>query len=603
MKLGLLDFAVVGVYFILFFWMGLYLSRRGKKNLADFFLSDRKLSWWLAGTSMVATTFAADTPLAVTELVARHGVAGNWLWWSMALSGGLTVFFFAPLWRRSAVLTDLEFVELRYSGGAAAFLRGFRALYLGVLVNCIIMGWVHLGMMKILGGTLGIPKWTTLVVCLGLTVFYSSLAGLTGVVVTDVVQFVIAMAGSVILACVGWRAAGGWGWIGSAIAQTPALTGQAAYGSFEKMIRFWPDGTSVWMLPLVTFAVYLTVNWWASWYPGAEPGGGGYVAQRILATRTEREGLLATLWFNCAHYALRPWPWIVAALASIAIYGNRILDPSTGKPDAAMGYVKLMADFLPPGWIGVLLSSFLAAYMSTISTHLNWGSSYVIHDFYRRFLSPKSTEEKCLLVGRFTILFLAVCSLGVAYGMDRITRGWEILMLLGAGTGPVYILRWYWWRVNAWSEISAMSGALFSSLFLRYGLGWESQTPQGFAWTLAVTTGLTTILWLAVTLWTSPEPQERLERFYRLVRPAGPGWNPVRKTLLQACPDAVASVETSLVEPFMQWLTGCVFIYTALFGIGSVIFGKYLQSCLWFVPAVLSAAWLWRNLLREPAPQ
>lgn len=519
---------------------------------------------------MVATTFAADTPLAITELVARHGVAGNWLWWSMAAGGMLTVFGFAPLWWRSGVFTDVEFTEFRYAGKPAAFLRGFRALYFGILVNAVIMGWVHLGMVKILGGTLGIGKISALLICFVLTVAYSTLAGLWGVAVTDAFQFVIAMFGTILLAIFGLRAVGGWSQMLELVGRVAPPDSLIAYGSSEKVLAFFPDGSQPWMLPGLTLAVFLFVNWWASWYPGAEPGGGGYIAQRIFSCRNEREGLLATLWFNVAHYAVRPWPWIVAALCSVALYANRIVDPATGRADPALGYVRLMAEVLPAGFRGVLLAAFGAAYMSTISTQLNWGASYLVHDFYRRFIKTSEPERHYVQVAKCSTIGLALVSLVVAYLMHQITHGWEFLFLLGAGTGSVYLLRWYWWRVNAWSEISAMIAALVVSVGLRLLPGWETQTPGGFALTLVLTVALTTIVWVSVTFWTPPEPHQTLAVFCARVRPAGPGWN-------RLCG---VSQGPPLRWLALQWGVATLLVYAFLFGIGLAIYGKRFQSVL-----------------------
>ncbi|HEX8337406.1 MAG TPA: hypothetical protein VF621_11795, partial [Pyrinomonadaceae bacterium] len=351
MKLNLLDWLIIAAYFALSLAIGLYYARRAGRSTEEYFLSNRSMPWWLAGTSMVATTFAADTPLAVTEMVARNGVAGNWLWWSMLAGGMLTVFFFARLWRRARVMTDVEFAELRYSGRPAAFLRGFRALYLGLPINLIIMGWVNLGMAKVLSGTLGLAKWQALALCLGITFLYSTLSGFWGVVVTDAVQFVIAMAGSIALAVFALGAVGGVGALKEGLARATPAGGGAPVG--PEALSLWSDGGEPWMLPLLTLAVYLCVNWWASWYPGSEPGGGGYVAQRMFSARDEKHSLLATLWFTVAHYALRPWPWILVALCSLVLYpAGTTVNPETGEPDAAFGYVRVMTDFLPVGWRG-----------------------------------------------------------------------------------------------------------------------------------------------------------------------------------------------------------------------------------------------------------
>ncbi|HXG95278.1 MAG TPA: sodium:solute symporter family protein [Blastocatellia bacterium] len=606
MKLTAIDWVIIASYFLLSLAVGLYYTRRASRSVSEFFLSDRSMPWWLAGTSMVATTFAADTPLAVTEMVAKNGVAGNWLWWSLLASGMLTVFFFARLWRRAEVMTDVEFAEIRYSGRPAAFLRGFRALYLGLPVNLIIMGWVNLGMAKVLGATLGIAKLQALGLCLGITFLYSILSGLWGVVVTDAVQFVIAMIGSIALAFFALDAVGG---IAGLKAQLGAVTppgGSAPFGDSEKVLAILPDGSALWMLPLLTLAVYLGVNWWASWYPGAEPGGGGYIAQRIFSAKNEKHGVFATLWFNVAHYALRPWPWVIVALCSLVLVHNGafdIINPDTGKPDPGIGYVQLMNHLLPAAFRGLLLASFAAAYMSTISTQMNWGSSYLINDFYRRFVKPKATERHYVLAARIATAIVMLLSIVVTYFMSRITGGWEMLMLLGAGTGLVYILRWYWWRINAWSEIAAMIAAFIVSMTLRF-LGTPDQnkqsivswlnpdTPIGFAWSLILTVAITTAVWLIVTFATKPEPEEKLNEFYRKVYPDGPGWAHIAKLA------GKSERRGSLGLNFLNWLMGCVLVYSFLFGIGEIIFGHAVRGVIFILAGILAGLVLLRTLNR-----
>lgn len=589
MKLNTLDWLIIIGYFTISLLIGLYYMRRAGRSTEEFFLSDRSLPWWLAGTSMVATTFAADTPLAVTEMVARNGVAGNWLWWSMLASGMLTVFFFARLWRRAQVMTDVEFAELRYSGKPAAFLRGFRALYLALPINLIIMGWVNLGMAKVLSGTLGLVKWQALALCLGITFIYSVLSGFWGIVVTDAVQFVIAIVGSIALAIFAVNAVGG---LESLNAQLATVTPSGSTEPFGVggAVSFFPDGSAAWMLPLLTLAVYLGVNWWASWYPGAEPGGGGYVAQRIFSAKNEKHGLLATLWFNIAHYAVRPWPWIIVALCSLVLYQGGTVNPETGNPDPAFGYVRVMNEYLPGGFRGLLLASFGAAYMSTISTQMNWGSSYLVNDFYRRFIKTDASERHYVLASRLATLLVVICSIFVTYFMSRITRGWELVLTLGAGTGLVYILRWYWWRINAWSEVSAMAAALVVSLSLGYVF--DSSTPIGFARTILTTVGVTTLVWIVVTFATSPEPFPKLADFYRRVRPAGPGWAPVADKL--GIPVRSEEIGPNLVN----WLSGIVMVYSVLFAVGSLLFGTWLSAIGYIVVAALSGGLMSWNLNR-----
>ncbi len=590
MYLTTVDWLIIAAYFVLSLAIGLYYYRRAGESTAEFFVAGRSLPWWLAGTSMVATTFAADTPLAVTEMVARNGVAGNWLWWSMLPSGMLTVFFFARLWRRAEVVTDVEFVELRYSGRPAAFLRAFRSLYLGLAVNLIIMGWVNLGMVKVLSGTLGLQKWQALAFCLTITLAYSSISGIWGVVVTDAVQFVIAMIGSIVLAVLAVRAVGGIDRLKAGLEQVMPAGASETFGGGA--LALWPDGSAAWMLPLVTLATYLGVNWWASWYPGAEPGGGGYVAQRIFSARDERHGVLATLWFNAAHYALRPWPWIVVALCSLVLYKGAPVNPATGEVDPAFGYVRIMNEFLPAGLRGLALASFAAAYMSTIATQLNWGSSYLVNDFYRRFVRRDGTEAHYVAVSRAATVLTVALSVIVTYFMNRITGGWELLLTLGAGTGLVYILRWYWWRINAWSEIVAMTAALVVSLGLRWSGAFDGTTPLGFAETILTTVAVTTAAWLAATFATAPEPDARLVAFYRRVRPAGPGWR------------GVAGLAGSTGEPperlaprFVNWILGIVVVYSTLFGAGEMLFGGWMAAGIMAATAVVGAVVLGKRLV------
>src|SRR6185295_2517469 len=515
--MSLLDWAIVILYFVASAAVGVYYARRAGSNLEEFFLSGRDLPWWLAGTSMVATTFSADTPLAVTEMVAKNGIAGNWLWWSMLASGMLTVFFFAKLWRRAAVVTDVELAELRYSGRPAAFLRGFRAAYLGLLVNIIIMGWVNLGMAKVLGGMLGLSKWTALVVCLLLTALYTVLAGYWGVASANGLQYLFEMGGAIVLAFVSVAAVGGIGALKDRLpAAHPAFSAAGVrFGSTDAVLSAWPlSADAAWALPAITFATLLGVSWWASWYPGAEPGGGGYVAQNMLACKDERNARAAALYFNVAHYAMRSWPWVVTALCSLAIYGGSVVN-AAGAEDPGLNYVQMMVDYLPHGLRGLMLASFAAAYMSTQATQMNWGSSYLINDLYRRFVRKGASERHYVLASRLATGLTVVLSLVATVFMNQISKVWELLLTLGAGTGLVYILRWYWWRVNAWSEVSAMAAALVTSVALRAAgstvKALDAATPEGFALNLIVTTLVTTAVWLAVTFATRPEAPETLE--------------------------------------------------------------------------------------------
>ena len=547
-----LDWAIIAVYFVFAVLVGIAMAGRAGRSLSDYFVGSRSLPWWLAGTSMVATTFAADTPLAVTEMVAKYGVAGNWLWWNLVMSGMLTVFFYARLWRRAGVLTDVEFSELRYGGKPAALLRGFRAGYLAVPINLIIMGWVNLAMAEIVGVALDIDRVSALLFCFFMASLYSILAGLWGVVVTDFFQFGLAMAGSIILAVFAIDAVGGIAGLERGVADV--------YGSAETAFAFFPSGDAAWM-PAITLAVYLGVNWWAAWYPGAEPGGGGYIAQRILSTRSEKDGLLATLWFNIAHYALRPWPWILVALASTVLYPN--LD------NPRQGYVLAIVDLLPSGLTGLVLAGFAAAYMSTISTQLNWGASYLVNDLYVRFLRPEAEPREQIRVSRLATALLMLASLLVTYFMTSIEGAWRFLLAIGAGTGLVLILRWYWWRINAWSEISAMVASLALSLALWFGVGLDPDDLTHWAYIMLATVAGSTVVWLVVTLLTPPETDETLRAFYLRVRPGGRGWRHVAGALgLGGEPVDGGPLNWS------NWVAGVVAVYATLFGVGKWIFGE-----------------------------
>ena len=513
MQISILDWVVVAAYFILTIAIGFYYKKRAGTSVDEFFLSGRDVPWWLAGTSMVATTFAADTPLAVTGMVARNGIAGNWLWWNFVAGGMLVVFFYARLWRRSGVMTDIEFSEIRYSGKPAAFLRGFRALYFGIPINCIVLGWVNLAMVKILMLVLGVDKFTAIVVVLfliGITSWISTLAGLWGVLVTDVVQFVIKMAMVIVLAVCAVQAVGGMDAMMTKLAALDIARGVTPGGK-NSMLSFVPDLDSPWM-PMITFLVYISLNWWATWYPGAEPGGGGYVAQRMFSARDERHSLLATLWFNIAHYAIRPWPWILTALASVILYPG-LADPETG-------YIKVMIDYMPPSLRGLMLAGFAAAYMSTIATQLNWGASYLVNDFYRRFLKPNETGPHYVLMSQAATVVITLISAGVTFYMDSIAGAWKLLIVTGAGTGGVLLLRWYWWRVNAWSEVVAMGTAFVVSVALQAIWKLDSDNPVEFAWIMIITVGITTAAWLGATFLTAQESTETHVAFYRRTRPS-----------------------------------------------------------------------------------
>jgi Na+/proline symporter len=573
MTLSMLDWIIIGVYFVASAAIGVWYSARGGRSVTDYFLTGRSLPWWLAGTSMVATTFAADTPLAVSGLVARNGIAGNWIWWSGAFGSMLTVFFFARLWRRAGILTDVEFAELRYTGRPAALLRGFRALYLGIPINCAIMGWVNLAMAKILAVTLGWDRLTAVLISLAITGIYSALSGLWGVVITDFFQFVFAMTGTMALAWFALQlpAIGGLDGLVAkvppgSLAFTPFVDGSAA------------SGITLVALPLASFLTYVCVQWWASWYPGQEPGGGGYVAQRMMSAKDERHSFFATLWFTIAHYCVRPWPWIIVGLASVVLYPEI--------EDKEAGYVMVMRDHLPDGWRGLLLGAFFAAYMSTISTQLNWGTSYVVNDFYRRFLQRDRDERHYVWISRMTTIALMLLSAIVTFYLESIRQAWEFVLESGAGIGLVLILRWYWWRINAWSEIAAMVGAAIGYAALK------AFTTLAFPYTLLAVVAWTTACWLTVTFLTAPESDAHLVRFYQRTRPDGPGWRRIAKLAGGPQPGALGGL-------VIDWVAGVVLIYAVLFGMGELLLGSAASSLKFFAVAAAAAALISADLARR----
>jgi len=539
----IMDYILIGLYFAISLAIGLYAGRRSGKGQKDYFLAGGSTPWLLAGTSMVATTFAADTPLAVTGLVRGGGIAANWIWWSFAAGGVLTVFFFARLWRRSGLTTDLEFLELRYGGPQAAFLRGAKALYLGVVLNLLIIGWVNLAMLKIirvLFPTAPAELW--LIGIAGLTALYVMFAGLRGVVAADAFQFIIAMGGSILLAFYADQA-------------RPA--GETWQSS---TLSFWPDIQAADGVALLFTG--LLVQWWAAFYPGAEPGGGGYVAQRILASRSERDGLLAALWFNVAHYALRPWPWILTALAAMLLY------PAVVPADYESSYVFLMRDVLPSPARGLLVAAFLGAYMSTISTQLNWGASYFIHDFYQRFVLPGQKEKHYVLAGRLATVGLFFLSLFVTfYILSSIEEAWKMMLEAGAGSGLVLMLRWYWWRINARTELVSLLVPALGVLILRAGIPALNQVfsltipAPGFPYGFLMITGAGVFCSVLTALLTAPEDSRRLQVFFDRIRPPGPGWKPFGR-------------EKGLGQMAIGWLGGILLVYGLLFLLGSLFLGK-----------------------------
>ena len=612
MNFTLLDWSAIFGYLLVTLVMGLWFRRRSSQSVADYFVSGRNVNWWLAGTSMVATTFAADTPLVVTGLVYTQGISGNWLWWALLPSGMMTVFLFARLWRRSGLLTDVQFAEIRYSGKPAAFLRGFRAIYLGLLMNCVILGWVTKAMTSIIATTFaGTPMLTNvggfmtshfgsmwrgddgaaLAICvlflIPFTGLYVSLGGLWGVLWTDLFQFVLKM--SIVIA-VGYYAVQACGGMASLLKRLGAL--QAAAGSnaatptgllpqFHRGI----DAETLWMVPVASFLVYVGLQWWAFWYPGAEPGGGGYIAQRIFSARDEKQGLLSVLWFNIAHYAIRPWPWIVTGLAVIVLY------PGLKHPEA--GYMMVLNAHLPRQYRGLAMAGFLAAFMSTIATQLNWGASYLVADFYRRFLVRDQSERHYVRISRLCTVLLVIASAWVSVQLGSIASGWEVVLQIGAGTGAVYILRWYWWRINAWSEISAMASSLLITLILNRLQPFTGNESIVFAKGAVTTTILTTLVWVTVTYFTKPEPEEVLLRFYRRVRPDVHGW----KSIALLAPEVAQ--RRDLGRNILGWGLGCVMIYCCLFGTGKVLLHQTAQGALLLIISIAAALLLYRTIVRN----
>jgi Na+/proline symporter len=578
MQLTTLDWVIVIVSIVLSFAPAIYMMRRAGSSTTEFFTSGRAAPWWLIGGSMVATTFSTDTPNLVTNLVRENGVANNWVWWAFLLTGMSTVFFYARMWRRSGVLTDLEFYEIRYSGTPAAMVRAFRAVYLGLFFNIVIMATVNLAAAKIANVLLGWPMWQTLAACALINVAFATVAGLWGVLITDMFQFVIAMTASVATAYYALQhpQVGG---LSGLMAQVPPST-----------LKLLPDFGD-WSLALSIFILPLTVAWWSVWYPGSEPGGGSYIAQRILASKSEKDALGGTLFFNLAHYSLRPWPWILVALASTLVY-PQLDDIARAFPyvDRAlighdMAYPAMLV-FLPSGILGLMVAGLLAAYVSTISTHLNWGTSYLVHDLYRRFIRPDADERHYVLVGRIVTALLMLLAAGMTFLLQTARTGFELLLSIGAGSGLLYLLRWYWWRINAWSEIAAMAVSFVVAVGFFVAGRMGASFPPNTA--LLVTVFTTTFAWVAVTLLTRPENETTLIGFYRLVRPAGPGWGAIpAKAAVGPSPDSI-SIQ------LLGWVLGCAFVYATLFGAGSLLYGHSMQAMVWGVVWLLSGFGLLR---------
>ena len=591
MNISPIDWAIVVGYILFALGLGIYFSKRAGKNINEFFISGRNLPWWLAGTSMVATTFAADTPLAVTGIVVNDGIAGNWLWWNAVLSGMLATFLFARLWRRSDIITDVEFTELRYSGPSASFLRGFRALYIGLPINCITMGWVILAMQKIVRLTFDLPddantKILVVLACLLIAGIYCALSGFWGVVMTDIVQFGMAMVGSIALAIIAVNKIGGIGVL------KEKLTG--IYGAEHNILNFTPD-FSAGKMAIITFGVYLGMQWWAA--NGVD--GSGYIAQRMFAAKNERHTLLATLWFNIAHYTLRPWPWILVALVAMVVYPG-LGDPEHVNPalhDAEAGYPMLMLDYLPVGLLGLMLTAFLAAFMSTIDTHLNWGASYLVNDFYKRFFKPEATPKHYVVVSRLSVILIMLIAGATSFFMNSIAGAWKFLIALNAGIGLVQILRWYWWRINAWSEISAMFAALVVSIVV-FTL---PQTKDEFALQMLIIVPISTVVWIVVTFLTEPVSTETLTNFYNRVRPSKGGWKLIAAETKEVTDgtNRQNSQTGSKTPALVNWVVGVIFIYSFLFSIGKLLLGFTGIGLIFLLIAIISGAIMYQNLPRK----
>ncbi len=570
MHLSQLDWGIILAFFTLSLLIGLLTSRQAGKGYAEYFLSGRKMPWWLLGVSMVATTFSADTPNLVTDIVRQNGLAGNWVWWAFLLTGMLTVFVYARLWRRSGILTDLEFYELRYSGPEATFLRAFRAFYLGVFFNAMIMATVILAAIKISAVMLpDLDPWRVTLFVLAITAVYTSLGGLRGVLLTDLLQFVIAMGGTIWAAYVLVNKAeiGGL----QALLQQPAVEGKLHFlPDFNDFSALWP-----------LFIIPLAVQWWSVWYPGAEPGGGGYIVQRMLAAKDEKNAMGATLFFNIAHYALRPWPWVIIALCSLVLYPDlaALKEAFPNMPSGKIGHdmaYPAMLTHLPKGLIGLVVASLLAAFMSTISTHLNWGSSYIAHDLWHRFIDPRATNRRLVLVGRLSTLLLLLLSALIAhYALRNALDAFNLILQIGAGTGLLFILRWFWWRINAYSELTAM---IVSFLVAVYFKKWG---PENLAdhWQLLIGVGITTLAWVMVSLLTPPSSEKRLLHFFKLVRPHAYGWKPLVQRGLQNGYLQEQDLQTgSFALELSGMFVACFTVYAALFGTGYWIYGQTGQA-------------------------
>lgn len=595
--LSAVDYILIISFFAITLFIGIYVSKQSGKSSAEYFLSGRSMPWWLLGVSMVATTFSTDTPNLVTDIVRTNGVSGNWVWWAFLITGLLTVFVYAKLWRKSKVNTDIEFYELRYGGAPAKFLRGFRAIYLGIIFNILAMSAVTLAAIKIGSIMLGLEPWETVIYAGVITVTFSALGGFRGVVYTDFILFFTAMAGA----------------IGAAY----YLVGLPEVGGLEALLQHKNVQDKISILPdfndkeaLITLLIIpIAVQWWSSWYPGAEPGGGGYIAQRMLAAKNENHAIGATFFFNIMHYALRPWPWIIVALVSLVIFPDvaSIKEAFPMISDDKLGHdlaYSAMLTKLPHGLLGLVLASLVAAYMSTISTHLNWGASYIVNDFYKQQINKDASEKKLVAIGRISTVGLMVFSALLALVLQNALQLFDIILMFGAGTGLIFILRWFWWRINAWSEISAMFVSGIVSILLNftslgdYFFGVDGLMPTYAKFPMVVL--VTTIVWVFVTYLTKPETKTVLQNFYKKIQPGGPGWS---KIINEAEADNIDIIDNqegwSVPSGILAMLIGCVLIYSVMFATGNLIYGKYTDSLILFGVAFMSGiilSKLWKKI-------
>jgi SSS family solute:Na+ symporter len=575
MQLQTLDWLIVALSLLICFVPALFLGKRAGKSTSEFFVSGRAVPWWLAGLSMVATTFSSDTPNLVTDIVRRNGVAGNWVWWAFVLTGVSTVFFYARLWRRSGVMTDLEFYEIRYSGRAARAVRGFRAVYLGLFFNCMIMATVNLAACKIAGVLFGLERWQTLLGVGVLNVAFAAHSGLWGVLVIDMIQFGIKMSAVIAAA---WFAVNAPE-VGGLTALIDKLSATPGPGGIN-YLNVLPDFANHWDIAVAVFIMPIAVQWWAVWYPGAEPGGGSYVAQRMLASKSERDALGAVLFFNVAHYVLRPWPWILVALASIVVFPE-LSDLQRALPHVDPGLIghdiayPAMLKFLPTGFIGLMVGGLIAANSSTILTHLNWGASYLVHDFYRQFMRSDASERHYVVAARLVTLLLFVCSSATVYLLDTAKDAFDIILQIGAGTGLLYLVRWFWWRVNAWCEIVAMiSSFAVSVILLMLSRGGMSISTHA---ALLITIAATTVSWVLAAYLAPETDRATLTAFYRKVRPFGPGWAQVSQA---AGPLPDEGDRENIPMALLGWVTGCAAIWSALFAVGNFLYGRLTPALI-----------------------